>query len=758
MPQLLIRRFVFIVVIVNGLLFVAHLFIISQSLSDGNHINPNVNASQWQANGVRVTVLDSQRNQLLDGDIVIAVEGRPLGHWVDRLYCRGSDCSPPTSPELVAGTVLSYTVLRDGKPQMVQATLRPYPFWEVISRSWGALTFPILSYLIFLALFIKRPEEDSVIALVLAASGLLGSMGWAFGQDVVGILNGHSFWLYRFATEIIYWPSVFGVLHFALTFPKPLPFIKQRRWILWAIYLTGYLFYGLAVLLSTQLTSNKLLWMAYNFNAQSIIVTPYYLCAFLGLFFNFRTLTAEKDRQQIRIVALTSGLVLLLSLVARSLPSALFGVSFVASNEMAVLATIVPLSIVFAILRNRLWNIDIIINRTLVFTGVSATIVGLYIILVAVIGRVLQTGTDLPTSIVATGIVAVMFQPIRLRLQNFVNRAMYGERDDPTAVLTQLAQQLEIGEAPAEILPNLVQTIAHTLKIPHVAIWLPVSENKFEPVVKWGEAAEHVEMLALTYQKEAIGQLAVARRSQNEPFTRQEEQLLHTIAALTANTVRAVQLSNELRHSRQRIVSAREEERRRLRRDLHDGLGPQLASQTLGLEAVAQLLTVNPEKAHELLGSLKIQAHEAITDVRRLVYDLRPPTLDDLGLIGAIQQIAERYETAALQITVEVPEPLLELPAAVETAAYRITQEALTNIVRHAQATRGTVRLTCTNHELMVEIEDNGRGLPSAHRSGIGLHSMRERSAELNGRCMIEVRPQGGTTVKAHLPLEVIYE
>jgi signal transduction histidine kinase len=189
---------------------------------------------------------------------------------------------------------------------------------------------------------------------------------------------------------------------------------------------------------------------------------------------------------------------------------------------------------------------------------------------------------------------------------------------------------------------------------------------------------------------------------------------------------------------------------------LHDGLGPQLASQTLGLEAVQQLLPTNPQKADELLNSLKTQAQEAILDVRRLVYELRPPALDDLGLVGALQQSAARYENGNLQFIFDVPESLPDLPAAVETAVYRITQEAMTNIVHHAQATKATIRLTCAQQQLIIEIWDNGQGLSPEHQSGVGLQSMQERAAELNGRCIIKSNPEGGTQVKAWLPLEVI--
>jgi signal transduction histidine kinase len=169
-------------------------------------------------------------------------------------------------------------------------------------------------------------------------------------------------------------------------------------------------------------------------------------------------------------------------------------------------------------------------------------------------------------------------------------------------------------------------------------------------------------------------------------------------------------------------------------------------------------MPTNPAKAQALLDSLKSQGHEAILDVRRLVYDLRPPALDDLGLIGALQQSASRYETGTLQFKFDIEGPLLDLPAAVESAVYRIAQEAMTNVVRHAQATICTVRLYCADAHLVIELCDNGRGLEQAQPSGVGLQAMKERAAELNGQCLIDTSPEGGTRVCARLPLGVYLE
>ncbi|MCB0036176.1 MAG: hypothetical protein KDE51_19230, partial [Anaerolineales bacterium] len=314
MRKNVLSRFLFIGVILNGLLFVVHITLIGQSLSDGTHINPNVNASPWEATGVMITVLDPRQNELRTGDIVLAIEAVPLATWVENLFCLSNNCPILPAPTLAQGAELTYTILRDGQTQNVTAALRPYPFGEVVRRSWGGLTFAAVSYLIFTALFLKRPQEDSVHALVLAAAGLLGSMGWAFGLDTVAILTGTSFWLYRFATETVYWLSVIGILHFALVFPKPLPFIERHSWLIPALYPAVFLLYIITLMLYSQTTPNKLLWLAYLFNAQSIVVTLCYGLALLSLLINYRQLTQDSERQQMRIIFFTSGLIILLSI------------------------------------------------------------------------------------------------------------------------------------------------------------------------------------------------------------------------------------------------------------------------------------------------------------------------------------------------------------------------------------------------------------------------------------------------------------
>jgi signal transduction histidine kinase len=213
----------------------------------------------------------------------------------------------------------------------------------------------------------------------------------------------------------------------------------------------------------------------------------------------------------------------------------------------------------------------------------------------------------------------------------------------------------------------------------------------------------------------------------------------------------ALQLAVDLQQSREQLVALREEERRRLRRDLHDGLGPALSSVLLKVSAARRLLEPRSQ-IDSILLEARGDIQTTIEDVRRLVYDLRPPTLDELGLTGAIRESVVGFEHDGLLVTVRAPEHLPPLPAAVEVAAYRIIQEALTNVVRHAAAQTCTVELAI-HDGLDVDVTDDGVGLPGRWHLGVGLTSMRERARELGGTCVTERAPGGGTRVRAHLPL-----
>jgi signal transduction histidine kinase len=213
-----------------------------------------------------------------------------------------------------------------------------------------------------------------------------------------------------------------------------------------------------------------------------------------------------------------------------------------------------------------------------------------------------------------------------------------------------------------------------------------------------------------------------------------------------------VRLNRELQVSRQKIVTAREEERRRLRRDLHDGLGPTLAAQMYRVGTAQALVHKNPEKTVKILDDLQNGIEGTLTDVRRLVYELRPPLLDQLGLIGAITDFVS-YHDSAVDIKLNLPAQLPPLSAAVEVAAFRIMQTALDNVIKHAQATRCDVRLTVLDGKIAIDIMDNGKGIAVNYKAGVGLTSMRERAEELGGAFAIAPTTPQGTHLSVSIPL-----
>jgi len=463
------------------------------------------------------------------------------------------------------------------------------------------------------------------------------------------------------------------------------------------------------------------------------------------------------ERQQLKWFAYVAALLVALFVTA-FLVSLLFPlqpafIGEVFTMVLTLLFAALPLTTGLAILKYRLYDIDRLINRTLVYGVLTASAVGAYVLIVGSLGALFRSSENPLIAILATGLVALLFHPLRERLQRGVNRLLYGERDDPSAVLARLGKRLEATLAPEAVLPTLVQTVQEALRLPYAAIALSHGET-FEVAASTGKPVPDTLNLPLVYQGETVGQLRLAARAPGEAFSAADRHVLHTIAYQAGAAVHTVRLTTALQRSRQHLVTAREEERRRLRRDLHDGLGPALATLALQAEAAHDLLPAEPEQSAAYLADLITQAHSALADIRRLVYALRPPALDALGLVGALKEQATQFARQGLSILVDTPERMPPLPAAVEVAAYRILQEALTNVVRHAQARTCTVSVRL-NDTLDLEVSDDGRGLPAACPAGVGLHSMHERAAELGGTCDITSTPGKGTCLRVSLPRHI---
>ncbi len=638
--------------------------------------------------------------------------------------------------------------LTTAKVQMLHTlgiSIPAYAFYWIAVNLLFALLFCAVAALIF-----WRKSNDRMAWF---ASFALLALGTSFPTIPNALVAVHSPW--TFPVALLDAPGLPSLAVFLFLFPNGHFVPRWTRWIaagFAVLYVCGTLFPD--SILNNASVSRPI----HSFVSLLVLGTLIY-----SQLYRYRHVSSSVERQQTKWVVFGTTIALIGFAPAFLLPAffsldhmPLFTFVFVISS-VYLLLLLIPISIAFAIFRYHLWDIDIIINRTLVYSILTVSIAGVYVLTIVSLGNILQAQGNPLVSLVAAALIAVIFQPLRERLQRMANRIMYGERDDPYRVISRLGQRLEATLAAHAILPAIVETVAQALKLPYTAISLK-QDNDFALVASYiaknGEAPAKDSLLhlPLLYQSEQIGELLLAPRARGEAFTPADHRLLDDLARQVGIAAHAVRLTADLQQSRERLVTTREEERRRLRRDLHDGLGPSLASITLKLDAARNLLARDPGAADSLLVELKKQTQNAVADIRRLVYDLRPPSLDELGLISALREQAEQYIHDGLSITIDAPDPLPPLPAAVEVATYRIIQEAMTNVIRHAQAHVCTIRLSF-DESLHIQVRDDGCGIPAEHHAGVGLTSIRERAAELGGTCTIASIPSGGTRLHVRLPL-----
>lgn len=472
------------------------------------------------------------------------------------------------------------------------------------------------------------------------------------------------------------------------------------------------------------------------------------VASFASLVVRHRRGTAvERDQHRWLVVAI--GLLVVSFAIPADAPVGVVGTVLIAAA-----VPLVPLSVGVAVLRSKLDDVGMTVRRSLVYGWLLAAGLALYAAVVLSLETVLRGHAQPAVALLGAGAVAVAYQPLRQRLQRSTDRMLYGDRGDPYAVSASLGRQLESFGSATQALPATVAAIAKALRLPYVAIELP-GDPPHRPSAAYGSLTG-VDPVAipLTHGGDKVGRLLVGQRDAREILTRAERRLLEDLGRLVAVATHAALLDRALRRSLDRLVVAREEERRRLRRDLHDGLGPALAGVALGVDAARNLLGTDRQAADQLLEQLKTETLGCVGDVRRIVDDLRPPTLDDLGLLPALRAFADRLSSRndALTVVVESAVPLPELPAVVEVAAFLIATEALTNVARHARARHCRLRVTVAS-DLTIEVSDDGIGIASDQSRGVGLPSMAERAAQLGGSCVVGRATQGGTLVLANLPL-----
>jgi len=631
---------------------------------------------------------------------------------------------------------------------------------SLATQAWGAGgTLLFVTALFALSGFAinRRPHDPAAGSNLVFAAALLGSTvvtvaglppSWAF--------DGGLRWLFVANVGFFYTLAWSGMLAWALQFPTPLtPWLRGVparmliTWtppVLWAILAAaagaGAAFPG---------------WMARAIPLQTAFTLLGLTCSLtlLGLRM-VRSRRPGSDPVQRQQLLWLGGSGLVSGLLAAALwivPSLLTGRSLLPEELIGLPGLFYVAGMGIAMLRYRLFDLDVVLGRTLVFAGLTVVAVSVYLLTVAVLTTLIA---DQPGGVAVAGAVAVaiLVNPVRVQLERWVSRGLYGDRDDPYVALARLAGLLTARDVPW---PAVADDLRRALRVPYVAV-----RTDLATVIESGEQPTEPGRLLtepLVHADAALGTLVVATRGRGGRFAPAERRLLQDLGNQISSALHQERLDQEVRASRERLVLAREEERQMLRRTLHDDVGPTMAAIPLRTETVRRLLPQSTPEVAAVLDRIEHDATRAADAVRRLAYDLRPPVLDELGLARALEDQATGLAPLVVHLDADGIRPgTPSLPPAIEVAAYRIASAALANAARHARAQACWVKLRRTDEALEVEVADDGVGPPADFRAGVGITAMRERAAELGGSCTIGPRAGGGTLVRAILPLGAGHE
>lgn len=582
-----------------------------------------------------------------------------------------------------------------------------------------------------------------VLAIGLLALAAVAAAGWTDHVTAA------------WAAQWLWWPSLALIPLTLLAFPEGhLPSRGRRRMAL-AVAVTALV--STATLAVAALSAPRtLLTSAESAPAQA---RPWVVFTVLGaLLVTVLTVVVAVDMVRRARADGTGGAVR--SQILCLLPAGLLLVAGIALDAAGVRWSLVPAALALplgmgvAILRHGVDDLDLAVNRTLVWLVMSGAVLGTFAMVIGLTSTTVLADRPLVVSAIGTGIIAAGFDPLRRLVQRALDRFLFGDRDRPHEVVQRLGERMHRASDPGGMLVELVTTLTTALRVPYARMLIRTGDTTPVVVAEWGRPQPDPHAFVMVAHGEDVGTLEVAARRTGDAFTPAEEALLRQVAGQAAIAAQAHRLTLELQRARTVLVRAREDERLRLRHDLHDGLGPALAGTRMQLTAARGRLAGTPGEVDEQVAQMLATALDVLTDctseVRRVVDGLRPAALDR-GLGVALRQRAEAL-LAEHELVVEIPDDLDGLPAAVEVAAYRIATEAMANVVRHAHARGCRVEVRLEPGHLRIIVADDGVGTSGPRDGGVGLESMVTRAEELGGSCVVgDAAP--GTRVEAVLPL-----
>lgn len=715
----------------------------SDGTSLSSRLQPTAGAGWGDTVRVRATYGETA---LRPGDEVQAVDGRALEDWAD-------DTGDLAGVRREVGDVVRYEVRRRGAGldliQQVDVTLHRYPLVEAVRAAPHVVLLPtlllVLGSLVFWSRSSTAPARAFLVAVALLPAALTST---PLGLGVIDLAGARGTWPVLVGEAM----AALGLTALMLSVALLTRPSARGRWVLAVLLAAPAVGYAVRVAAFSGDGSElerqwvlasvwaPVLWVAVP--ALLVVATLAHLRA-----------RERADVLATRLALLGVGAGVGAWLVLGPAPGLLTGAPLLRLDLLLLFCGGLAVACVaVAAGHYHLAEIEPRVRRglvqALVLVVVGAAFVGVV--------RAVDVAADISVgSMLAGGLLALLLLPAGVAVQRAVRRLVYGDREFPDRVVSDL-RRLDALTAPEDALREALELLARRLHLSYAAVDVLATPTSGPIAAAVGASTGTPATVDLSVGGTTVGRLRVEADPGHDPFGPGDRRLLEDVGTQVGALVQAVTANRELQVSRQRLVAAREEERRRLRRDLHDGLGPSLASLAMRLEAASDLIDDDPAQASNLVSRLSDQAREGIGEVRRLVEGLRPPALDQLGLVSALRHRAAEHGSAGAGVpwSVEADDDIEPLPAAVEVAAYRIVVEAVTNVQRHSGADRCVVRLARQDGDLHIDVSDTGSGLAPDRRPGVGLSSMRERAEELGGSFEAGDHPDGGTVVQVRLPLD----